>query len=238
MRYTYQLADFVGLTQPSPHQLSIDGAVRSSSITIAFEGVTFDVNGYHFDFKAALPPADETALDGIVAAHTGESSGDMEAADEAVDPRTGYHVVAVSPYAYSEETSRYVGALFKPTRGQVNFHDIQVTTEVFIQGAEDYLISNAIDGDRVEFSIIDKDNVLGLFAAYGLTPGVDVLELSKILRDFHVEPGSHRGRLLGKTAGQVLPGLYMRIMYDSAPLGATPDPGDIRFNMILHWYEE
>ncbi len=236
MRYTYALAAFTGLTEAAPDLPTLDAQVRATNITIAFDGVTSDPGGFHFDFKAAVSAVEQTTLDAVVAAHTG--TPDPASEQEHVDPRNGYNVVAVSPYAYSEEDSRYVGVLFKPVRGQVNFHDIQVTTEVFIQGAEDYLISNAIDGDMVEFSIIDKDNVLGLFAAYGLTPGVDVLELSKILRDFHVEPGAHRGKLLGKTAGQVLPGLYMRVMYDSEPLGATPDPGPIRFNMILHWYEE
>ena len=234
MRYTYQLSDFVGLTESAPDQLSLDDAVRKSQITIAFDGTTFDAGGFHFDFKATLDATDEGRLDAIIAAHTGEAT--VEA--EHVDPRNGYHVVAVSPYAYSEEDSKHVGQLFNPVRGATSFHDIQVTTEVFIQGAKEYLISNGIDGDIVEFSVVDKDDVLGLFATYGLTVGVHVLEVAKFLETFHVEPGTHRGTLESQTAGQVLPGLYMRIKYESAPLRATPDPGQIRMNVLLHWYEE
>lgn len=37
-------------------------------------------------------------------------------------------------------------------------------------------------------SIVDKDDVLGLFSTYGLTVGVDVLELKEFVEDFYAPP--------------------------------------------------
>lgn len=241
MNLSYTLSDFVGLTEAEPDLETLDKEIRDASITIAFDGINASPSGYELMFRAALPQADIDKANAVIAAHAGVRDSTLDedaAAVKPKDPRTGYEVIAVSPYAYSEEDSTHKGVLFLPTRGQVSFHDIQVTTEVFIQGAEDYQISNGITGDIVEFSIVDKDDVLGMFGAMGLTVGQDVLEVAKFLRTFHVEPGTHRGQVLGKTAGQVLPGLYMRIKYDSKPLDGMPDPGQIRMNMLLRWYEE
>jgi len=97
----------------------------------------------------------------------------------------------------------------------LNIFDQAVTTELILRGGwYEILDGNAHIGDYVEFSIIDKDDVLGLFSTYGLTVGVDILELKKFVKTNYINP-----RLAGKEdftsdgASAVMAGLYMRIAY-------------------------
>lgn len=70
------------------------------------------------------------------------------------------------------------------------------------------------DNDIIEFSIVDKDNILGVFGLYGLVVGQDVLELKKFIRTHSIIGG----QIVSFEAGQSkkLPaGLYLRISYTS-----------------------
>ena len=70
------------------------------------------------------------------------------------------------------------------------------------------------DDDILEFSVIDKDDVLGLFSQYGLTVGTDVLELAKFIRTHSVVGGTLVHFIPGQR--KILPqGLYLRTSYTS-----------------------
>lgn len=110
---------------------------------------------------------------------------------------------------------------FKATSKQTTFFDVQIDSymENLITGG--YKVSNAVDIDEediVEFSIIDKDDVLGLFSIKELTVGQDVLELVKMIRNEYTKAFAESGWMFPHIYGveELLTGLYFRIAYNSS----------------------
>lgn len=126
------------------------------------------------------------------------------------------------------------GYKYTATAGAQSFFDEQVTQELKLRGGWYALLdSNAVVGDYVEFSIIDKDDVLGYFQYYGLTVGQDVLELSKFVRTDYVNPTSFgRQEFAANSASDVVTGLYFRTTYKS--VGAN----DITFKIVIRYLED
>jgi len=121
--------------------------------------------------------------------------------------------------------------LFFSDAGEMNYHDYKITTEMRI-GYFGYFIQSDIDpNDYIEISVIDKDDVLGLFSMYGLTvDGNNFLELIKTVKDWH--PTKEYEIFDCKYDDYVVTsGLYVRIAYRS--YGKT----SIKINSILQWYE-
>lgn len=113
---------------------------------------------------------------------------------------------------------KWEGALHTATAGALNFFDRLITTERQLRGGW-YEIMNdkAVVGDYVEQSVIDKDDVLGLFSVYGLTVGVDVLELKKYVITEYVNPATAGTRQYFGAASTftLAAGLYLRTAYNS-----------------------
>ena len=110
------------------------------------------------------------------------------------------------------------GHLYSVTAGATNIFDELVTTEKRLRGGWFMLMdANAVVGDYIEESVIDKDDVLGLFATYALTVGVDVLELKKYVRTEYVHPKMEgvRQEFQANSVFTVVAGLYTRTIYES-----------------------
>jgi len=122
-----------------------------------------------------------------------------------------------------DETYRNVGYKFQIIAGQMNCFDISVPGAIIYLAGGTFALkagnpgSDIHEDDYAEFSVVDKDDVLGLFATYGLTVGVDVLELKKYVKThyFLEDDSGHRMHIEPSTLAQVLPGLYMRACYMS-----------------------
>jgi|GEM_PF-5634476 len=109
-----------------------------------------------------------------------------------------------------------------------NIFDFRISEEIVgkdncveIVGGQYYIrnIDAINEADIMEFSVVDKDDVLGLFQYYRLTVGTDVLELAKFVRTHSVIGGT----LVRINPGQskILPlGLYLRTSYIS--YGSVP----------------
>lgn len=125
--------------------------------------------------------------------------------------------------------------------GQLNIFDTLITTEQYISGGEYWIhpdhISRIHDDDYIEFSIIDKDDTLGMFSQFGLVVGTDILEIVKFVLTDYVKKGNpaegyHSQLFEGiKGVNQVLAGLYMRVIYNS--FGAQ----DIGVTYRIYFYE-
>jgi len=149
--------------------------------------------------------------------HQADSNRILEPRDDAGNPR-------IAPTFEDDQglngawiTNRYV-----ITPGVLNIFDEVVVKELKVRGGWYELMHSpsdcpALDTDYIEFSIVDKDDVLGLFALYGLTVGVDVLELAKFVRTEYVNPFAAGQRQLFTVNGasDVLAGLYFRKYYMS-----------------------
>jgi hypothetical protein len=115
---------------------------------------------------------------------------------------------------------KWTGHKYTAVADAFNIFDHEVLVEQRIRGGwYELLDANASMDDVIEFSVVDKNDVLGLFGALGLTVGVDVLELNKYVASEIVNPqtaGIRQGFLANSTA-LVFPGLFLRTAYDAAP---------------------
>jgi len=121
-----------------------------------------------------------------------------------------------------------------------NFYDVLITDELRLAGGEYSILPSSINSvhedDTIEFSIIDKDNVLGYFPYYGLTVGNDILELEKFLEDDPVMMGDpttgYHTKILPPTllGNSIIAGLYMRYSYESH--GSQP----LEYYAKIHYY--
>lgn len=105
--------------------------------------------------------------------------------------------------------------------GTLNMFDEPIVTELKLRGGYYQLLDSPSNpkaevGDYLEFSVVDKDDVLGLFSVYGLTVGVDVLELKKFVVKDYISPyDSSKTEFKTNGSFDVLPGLYFRTTYKS-----------------------
>ncbi len=110
------------------------------------------------------------------------------------------------------------GHLYTATAGATSFFDELVTVEKQLRGGwYELMDNNAVVGDYIEESVIDKDDVLGLFATYGLTVGTDILELKKYVKTEYVNPSTSNQRqiFLAGSTFVIVAGLYTRTAYVS-----------------------
>jgi len=72
-----------------------------------------------------------------------------------------------------------------------------------------------------------------LFSTYGLTVGVDILELKKFVRTEYTNPDSANSRqeFISNGATSVYTGLYMRVAYLSTGLS------DVKFKITEKYHE-
>ena len=128
-----------------------------------------------------------------------------------VAPTTVY-----SPDEGVVEGIRHVAAL-----DSQNIWDTKLDSPIYLQGGS-FWIRNASSGDYGELAVVDKDDVLGLFAYYGIPSG-GVLELRKHVRTFHFPPGSFQDRVEFSSKSYIPAGLYMReIYFSTATTGDQP----------------
>ena len=114
------------------------------------------------------------------------------------------------------------------------FFDVRMQSCKLISGG--YIIRNlsdVSDDDVVEISVIDKDNVLGLFDEYDIPDdGTGFLELWKFLYNWHPLLGNG-GEYFSDNIGGVFSlkdGLYVRFDY------ASNGSNDIKIDYVLNYY--
>lgn len=113
---------------------------------------------------------------------------------------------------------KWVGHLYDVTAGATNIFDELITTEQQLRGGwYEMMDTNAAIGDYIEESVIDKDDVLGYFSAYGYTVGVDVLELKKYVETEYINPLQIGNRQVfqANSTFAIVAGLYTRTVYRS-----------------------
>lgn len=172
------------------------------------------------DYSAAFPSATSVAMD-----------------DEGVANAIGLEPMPVIMQPTFENTGGvhpiWRGHLYTAANGATNIFDELVTTERELRGGWYEIIDAPNRGDYIEFAVVDKDDVLGMFTPLGLTVGQDILELKKYVRQQHVNPKAEgqRRELLANSTFVIISGLYLRTIYEST--GGT----DIDFEVVTLAYE-
>jgi len=128
---------------------------------------------------------------------------------------------------------------FTASAGIKTFYDIEVTTELRISGGEMWVENPTAvrDDDYVEFSVVDKNDVLGYFPLFGYQIGINVLEIKKFVKTDYLKKNianeGYSSYLPSDLHGDpVIPGLFFRIGIKST--GTSP----IQIKTRLAYYEE
>lgn len=215
--------------------------VSASAVKVALDRVDTLNDSCSVYFKADLDAADESTLDAVVAAHTGEP---VIGAPRLTLARPDGQIVPFSPEGVPilaptfEETHglqpQWKGNVYTATAGATSIFDELVDTEKQIRGGWYEIFSGPpVVNDYIEFAVVDKDDVLGLFATYGLTVGEDVLELQKYVAREYVNPNATgREYFMANSVWPLIAGLYMRSIYVST--GAD----DVIWKVVTLAYEE
>lgn len=143
----------------------------------------------------------------------------------------GYDIIATT-YGYFEEDAQWKGFLVQASGIDTDtIFDYQIDNQIYIKGGEYWSRGGAL-GDYAECSIVDKDDVLGLFDMYGLVSGVDVLELFKFVESIYLNPDGGHQILDTPDSALVYPGLYLRVKVH------TTSTEELDLGCTFIWFEE
>jgi len=126
------------------------------------------------------------------------------------------HQIVAPTYETTPNDPLWKGFRGTHQAGVQSFNDYEITTEIALQGGICTIINenDVHEDDQLDFYVIDKNDVLELFSTYGLTVGVDVLELGHFVRDIYVYKRKDLNFVRnGKM--DVVAGLFLRVGYKS-----------------------
>lgn len=148
--------------------------------------------------------------------------------------KDGYPIVSTTYGSYPEGlTPLFKSYQFVAVAGSFNIFDIEITSEKRLQGGS-YKLWNYYDvvyGDYIEFAVVDKNDVLGLFGSLGLVVGEDILELGKYVRSDYVLNNQTDIKLTVLGDSTLYPGLFLRWIYNSV------GNNDIKFIGRIYGFE-
>jgi hypothetical protein len=141
-------------------------------------------------------------------------------------------LVNAPSYSNFEEDASFKGVRATCPANTVTITDVEIETELYVDHGMCWF-KNANDGDEVEISVVDKDDVLGLFSVLGYTVGVDVLELGKWAETIPMFPGDTPWTMFHTDdTAPVVEGLYLRIKYDNQHASQAAVMG-----MVFNWFK-
>lgn len=165
---------------------------------------------YRGDVPHAVPLTQEEN-DAAIA----EFEADYElTANQAIVRRNEYGNVVVAPtHVHISEAWRMEGIRFTASGHTTTVYDYLITKEILMQGGHWWTHCDSLN-DSADFSVVDKDNVLGLHTLYGLPLGTPI-ELTKFVHNYCVPSGHTTGLIQAPTVSPVVSGLYVRVAYDN-----------------------
>ena len=124
-------------------------------------------------------------------------------------------IITATSHTYFEEDGKFKGFLLTASGNQTTIYDHKLNRQIYVTEGYFWHAGGNI-GDYAEFSIVDKDDILGLFDYYDLEVGVDVLELGKFVETQYLNPEcGPMIRMTSPTEADVCSGLYMRTKYEN-----------------------
>ncbi len=220
--YAYVLADFAnGLCAPDALQAQIRA---QTAITVVCDGVDVAGDDVTVAMRAALSGAEKTALDTLVSAHDGVPLPSGGHSDPKGNP------VFAPTFLSASEQARLEGYELVGEPGVTTILDVAVASQVLVQGGQ-FWIAGAVAGDKCHFSVVDKNNVLGLHTLHGLPFGTPI-ELVRYVKNYRLPPVPlYQDTIVMPTVAPVAPGLFLRCMLEAVAGG-----GQRRVGMLYRWY--
>lgn len=157
---------------------------------------------------------------------------------EIIDDKKGVYDSAdgtqtISPrFRRSDLNPKYSDFIIEAIGNTITFYDWEVPADlIYLQWLDYYTDLNVHEfEDYMEFSIIDKNDVTGLFVYYGLTVGEDILEISKNAFTLYPMKNEHFN-FNNDEIVKLLEGLFLRISYTN--LGS--ETVKTRIRMLSHY---
>ena len=201
-------------------EASLDDQMKANAtLKDIFDGINRTQGSGSFDCHLVVErtTAIDTAMDAVVAAHDGEKTPDAPT-DNDNSP-----IVRVRAFNNTDDLkfrgTGVSGTITKDTTGDI---DYGMPENRYINGV-DIMLKNHIWGDKLDFQVVDIDNVLG----YGA--GVVLDEFGS---NWYVDPDRcEQGQILVPYPALVYSGLYIRIKYHS--IGTVNDV-ELKANLFLH----
>lgn len=204
---------------PDQFKLEIEKAQQAGEISRVLIGeVEVDFSEVTTTWGDTLSPAEISKLTALANDHTaqGLSLGGMTP--------EGYPITAPT-WERTNLDPVWKGYFYTPTPkasegddAVYSMFDELITDELLLRGGWYTILEDQANvGDFIEFSIVDKDDALGMFAGLGLTVGQDILELAKFVRTEYVSASTgdvgvdHDFTTRG--GFRLVPGVYMRTTY-------------------------
>lgn len=166
-KYTkYISTDFIGLTELLPNINALTSEIQGSSIIIALDFINMSGNDVDVWFKApisASDPDDVSALNAIVAAHTGVPLPDESVQNVNIESQSEGCSIKSSPVGFQDLTGYNVyrkGYKFTVTADSTYEHEISYTSDMMLQGLAYKLDSNPHEDDYMEVEIVDVDGIV------------------------------------------------------------------------------
>ena len=167
-----------------------------------------------------------TQIDGVLLNCSIDKEEDLDDATDFLLNTAKFNLPSVSSegatsvsltFGETGELPLWSGSKHLCTAGEVSFFDIELT-EIYKLVSGKYIVKNWEEADiedYVEISVVDKNDVLGLFSTYGMVVGTHVLELNKFVKkDYIWEKDGGFESIYGSKLNLSL-GLFIRISYNS-----------------------
>jgi len=129
-------------------------------------------------------------------------------------------------------TPVWKGFLYVAAPMSLSMFDQVITSQERLREGWFRILLDGHIGDYIECSIVDKDDVLGMFSALNLVVGVDVLEIKKYVKTEYVAPEDKgRQEFKSNSVSELMPGLFLRVSYLN--IGSEP----VTFTVTKKFYE-
>lgn len=184
--YTYSIATDTALAKCTASRLDLE--IRESDIVTALEGIQLDGDVLTVTFKDPLSttdPEDVANLTEVVEAHEGEMLDSIEPAlnDEGQlvtalsGGTTEIGMQAVQVLNLPDQSSDYIRSWqVSAAAGVTEILDIFIgedlvgaTGKCYLAGGEYRCRTHAVEGSALNFSMVDRNDVLGYFIYYGMS---------------------------------------------------------------------
>ena len=202
-------------TQQVDYTSVLTANIQASSIVTVLDHIDTDGSGTSMVvtiyFRDALSLADQATLNSVMAAYVNSPPPQTIDSIPKVVQVLGSDTLTLCPF----------GALLSPGANTTTNCDVPLPATMVLSGG--ILFSpNAVMGDYIAISVVDKDNVTG----QGGTPDNPTI-LGTYVLNFYIMPGIEN-RLEDVSISESLPqGVYMRIIYTS--VGTIPPNVIINF---------
>jgi hypothetical protein len=108
--------------------------------------------------------------------------------------------------------------------------DIEVTEQLLVQGGQ-FWCEGSMRGDLAQFSVVDKNDVMGLHTLYSIPLGTPI-ELVRYVKDYRLPTSAlWKEDIIMPTVAPIAPGLFMRTIVEAVPGGTTRHMG-----ILYRWY--